>query len=263
MQEPAGNQQLSLNQEEFDAGYKEVDLGARVDGTTRTTFHVYKNEERIGYFMERVFDPQGRLVRMIKRTDEGRSETRFDASTGDIDKIFESYTLPDGNVLTKEKRYLPEDNALESVIVVDANGNLVRTVLREMKSLSNVFTGQTEYSKDGKASLTVNHWFDKKTTKLNIREQIQWLPNGERGVTEHFTFSQDGSLVKYHKCLLHPPTDTFMEEIHLYDPRSQALLRKEEKTYMRGENQASVDITIYDTKGNQLERKSAVEKRLI
>ena len=125
----------------------------------------------------------------------------------------------------------------------------------------NVFTGQTEYNRQGKAILTVNHWFDKITAKLSVREQIQWLSNGERGVTEHFTFTKDGSLVKYHKSLVHPPTDSYMEEIHLYDPRSQSLLRKEVKTYERHDLQAEVEITIYDTRGHQLEQKTVIEKR--
>ncbi|MDX1985903.1 MAG: hypothetical protein SFV17_04370 [Candidatus Obscuribacter sp.] len=261
MQDFSNSSPASLSAEDFDQSFREVDLGARVDGPIRTTFHVYKSDERIGFFLEKVFDEQGRLIRMTKRTADGRSETRFDPSTGDIDKIFETYTMPDGNILTKEKRYLPDDNSLESVIVVDPQGNLVRTVLREMKSLKSVFTGQTEYNRQGKAILTVNHWFDKITAKLSVREQIQWLSNGERGVTEHFTFTKDGSLVKYHKSLVHPPTDSYMEEIHLYDPRSQSLLRKEVKTYERHDLQAEVEITIYDTRGHQLEQKTVIEKR--
>ena len=248
--------------DEYDSSYREVELGTRVDGPIRTTFHVYKSEERIGYFLEKVFDPEGRLIRIAKRTAEGRSETKFDPLTGDIEKIFETYTMPDGNLLTKEKRYLEDDNSLESVIVVDPLGNLVRTVLREMTSLKNVFTGQTEYNKDGQAVLTVNHWFDKRTGKLSVREQIRWMTTGERGVTEHFTFTQDGSLVKYQKLLLHPPTESYLEEIHLYDPRSQALLRKEVRTYGRGDEEAQVEVTIYDTRGNQLEQKNSVERRL-
>lgn len=263
-QEPPAEEHPSMDPEVPASGipYHEYDLGTRVDGPIRTTFHVYKSEQRIGYFVEKVFDPQNRLLRMVKRTEDGRSETRFDPTTGDIEKIFESYTLPDGNILTKEKKYLPEDHSTESVIVVDPECKLVRTVLREMKSLTNIFTGQTEYSKAGKASLSINHWFDKKTGKLTSREQVQWLSNGQRGVSEHFIFTADGNLVKYHKTIYNPELANYLEETHLYEPRSQALLRKESKSYGEFDEEVAVEITIFDTRGNQLEFTSRIEHRL-
>ncbi|HND68937.1 MAG TPA: hypothetical protein PL112_19185, partial [Candidatus Obscuribacter sp.] len=78
MQDFSNSSPASLSAEDFDQSFREVDLGARVDGPIRTTFHVYKSDERIGFFLEKVFDEQGRLIRMTKRTADGRSETRFD-----------------------------------------------------------------------------------------------------------------------------------------------------------------------------------------
>lgn len=244
-----------------EADFQEVDLGSRVDGPFRTTFHVYKSPIRIGYYLERIFNEHGKLVRMIKRTSEGRSETRFCPNSGDVVLIFESYTIPDGNILTKEKRYLDGEAWEESVLVVDPLGNLVRTVIREGDGVHNLFTGQTEYENGG-AKLTVSHWFDRQSGKMNVREQVQWLENGDRGVSELFSFTADGVLVKYHKRLYHPSSDRHLEELHLYEPRSQALLRKEIKTYGSSDDSATIEITIFDTKGNVLDRKTTFTTRV-
>lgn len=246
----------------LESSFQEVDLGSKIEGELRTTFHVYKNERQIGYYLEKVYTSEDKLVKMVKRSADGRSETRFDPDTGDIDQIFESYSLPDGNILTKEKRYLADDKGIESVLVMNPRGLLVRTVIRETQGLNNIFQGQTEFGDDGKAKFSVNHWFDANSGKMNHREQIQWLEDGQRGVSEHFSFSTDGALLKYFKRLYHPPTDRYMEESHVYDPLSQVMLRKEIKTCGRHESQVAVEVTTYDTAGNVMQVMSNVVERV-
>ncbi|MFA6208031.1 MAG: hypothetical protein WCT03_19085 [Candidatus Obscuribacterales bacterium] len=242
----------------LELSFQEVELGSKIEGELRTTFHVYKSDRQIGYYLEKVYTSDDKLVKMVKRSADGRSETRFDPITGDIDSIFESYTLPDGNILTKDKRYLSEDQAIESVLVMNPKGILVRTVVRETQGQVNSFQGQTEFGPDGKALFSVNHWFDAKSGKMNHREQIQWLSDGQRGVTEHFHFSDDGALLKYFKRLYHPSTDRYLEETHIYDAITQLMLRKETKTSGRLEVQMSVEVITYDKAGNAIKKQSNI-----
>ena len=241
--------------------WREEPLGEKCEGDFKTTLHVYKNDQQVGYYLERIYDGQGKMVRMVKRSGEGRSETRFDASSGDIERIFESYILPDGNHLSKEKRYLDQDTTTESVLVVGPRGGLVRAVLRDAVGLVNTFQGQTEFAAEGHATISINHWFDRKTSKMLKREQIQWLPGGERGVTEHFYFSEDGALNKYHKLLYHPTTDRFLEETHVYEALSQRLRRKEIRSFERNADLANVEITAFDANGAVVEQAKTVVAR--
>jgi hypothetical protein len=243
------------------ANFHEESLGERSDGGYKTTFHVFKNDQQVAYYLERIYDMDGKMVRMVKRSADGRSETRFDPGTGDIERIFEAYTLPDGNHLSKEKRYMAQDNTTESVLVVCPRGGLVRAVVREAIGLVNVFQGQTEFSREGHATVSINHWFDHRSTKMTMREQIQWLPGGERGVTEHFYFAEDGGLLNYHKLLYHPGSDRFLEEVHVYEPLSQRLRRKEIKSFDRNADMADMEVTTFDASGAVIERAKNVVSR--
>ena len=232
--------------------FREYELGSKLEGKLKRTFHVYKSYKQVGYYLEKVFDESGSLISMVKRTQDGRSETRFDEN-GDVAKIFESYTLPDGNILTKEKKYLAEDRTKETVLVISPRGHLVRSVLREAKGLINLFQSQTEFIKDGIPSYSVNHWFEPDKGVMVHREQIQWLQDGVRGLTEHFRFSPQGQLHRYHKILFHPTTQRYLEEAHLYDADKQILLKKEVKTYSSQDSMAQLEITTYDANGQLLE----------
>jgi|GEM_PF-443784 len=235
------------------ANLREESLGERNDGGYKTTFHVYKMDQQVCYYLERIYNLESKMVRMIKRSVDGRSETRFDPTTGDVERIFECYTLPDGNHLSKEKRYLAEDQTTESILVVCPRGSLVRAVVAEAAGQINVFQGQTEFSSDGHATISINHWFDRKNSKMTRREQIQWLPGGERGVTEHFFFAEDGGLLYYRKLLYHPGSDRFLEEIHHYEAKSQKLRRKEIKSFERNQDLADMEVTIFDDNGAVVE----------
>jgi hypothetical protein len=246
-----------------DPGYREYDLGSREDGETRTTFHVFKNERTIGYYLERVYTADGRLLRMVKRAPDGRSETCFDPDSGDIDRIFESYLLPDGNLLTKEKQYRGEDCSVESILVISPQGLLVRTVLRENTGLTSAYQGQTEFNHNGRPTVSVNHWFDNSSGKIIRKEQIQWLEDGERGVTEHFHFNHDSILYQYFKRLYHPATDRFLEETHYYETSTQVMQRKEVKTFGRFDGHVGVEITTFDENGNPVKKMSNTVERAL
>ncbi|MBS1990482.1 MAG: hypothetical protein JSS83_08190 [Cyanobacteria bacterium SZAS LIN-3] len=248
---PAGPQESQPQAEQ--PSLREESLGERNDGGFKTTFHVFKMDQQVCYYLERIYNLDGKMVRMIKRSADGRSETYFDPTSGDIERIFESYLLPDGNHLSKEKRYLDQDSTSESILVVCPRGSLVRAVVVEAAGLVNVFQGQTEFSPEGHATISVNHWFDRKTSKMTRREQIQWLPGGERGVTEHFFFAEDGGMLYYRKLLYHPGTDRFLEEVHHYEPLSQKLRRKEIKSFERNADMADMEVTTFDDNGAVVE----------
>jgi hypothetical protein len=232
--------------------FREYELGSRDEGETKRTFHVYKSETRIGYYLERIYDQNDSLICLIKRTQDGRSETRFNES-GDVSRIFESYCLPDGNNLTKEKAYLKDERSKETVLVLNPNGILVRSVIRITRGMITLFQSQTEFSEEGSPNYSVNHWFDNHTGRLTHREQIQWLYEGSRGLTEGFQFNNESQLEKYHKVLYHPATMRYLEEIHYYDAPSQILLRKEIKTYHENDTMLQQETIIYDKVGNQIE----------
>jgi hypothetical protein len=95
-----------------------------------------------------------------------------------------------------------------------------------------------------------------------MREQIQWLPGGERGVTEHFYFAEDGGLLNYRKVLYHPGSDRFLEEVHIYEAQSQKLRVKEVKSFERNAVLADMEVTIFDATGAVVERAKNKVSRL-
>lgn len=227
--------------------WNEIDIGTRVDNNGTTTYHVLSNESSVGFFVEKFYGKNNNLVKIVKRGRTSRSETEFHPETGDVERIFEAANLPDGSSMTKEIRYV-EDKAVESVLVIGENGNLKNTVQRESVGLRTLFQGQTNYKSDGTTDTTVNHFMNKDTGKLERREQIKWLKDQQRTLTELFYFSICGKVNKYTKILYHANGGPFLEENIRYGPTGH-MLRKELIQYNPNGLQTAADVTTYNVTG--------------
>ncbi len=249
MQNTSNDDRLAgLDPEEWD----EIDVGTRIDLNGKTTYHVLTSDRKVGYFVEKVYNEQQDLVRIVKRGKNSRSETDFSAGSGDVVRIFEANTLPDGNSMTKEIVYL-DDRSTETVIVISPDGELIRTVQRESVGIRTLSQGQTDYKQSCVPSLTINHTMDPKTGKLIHREQVRWLKDGQRALTEHFYFGDSGAAIKYTKVLYHASGGPFLEETHRYGPDGN-LLRREIIQYNPTGVQTAADLTMYDDDGEIVQR---------
>jgi len=235
---------------------QDLDLGTRVDGNGVTTYHVISSDRRIGVFLEKIYDKDHKLIRLQKRSRDGRSETFFDTKTGAITHIFETAALPDGDTLTKNIVYFDNDRASEDIIVISPNGELVRRVEREMIGIRTIFQGQTEYNCDGTPATTVNHRMDPHTGNLLHREQIQWHSEQQRSTTEEFFFDNSGNLIKYNKMLFNSNSNPLLEELQTFDPANHAVLKREIKGYSSSGRQNCIDTLTYRSDGEIAERHS-------
>lgn len=233
--------------------WSEVDVGTRIDLNGKTTYHVLTSERKVGYFVEKVYNDTQDLVRIVKRCKNSRSETDFSPESGDVVRIFEASTLPDGNSMTKEIIYSGE-RSTETVVVLSPAGELKRTVQRESVGIRTLHQGQTDYRNDGIPSVTINHTMDNKTGKLAHREQIRWLKDGHRALTEHFFFNPNGAVSKYTKILYHACGGPFLEETHRYGSESGHMLRREIIQYNPTGVQTAADLTTYDESGDITQR---------
>jgi hypothetical protein len=238
------------------ASDQDLDLGTRVDQNGQTTYHVICSDRRFGVFLEKIYDKDHKLIRLQKRSRDSRSETLFDTRSGAVTHIFETSTLPDGDTLTKNTIYWDSEKSSEDVIVVAPNGELVRRVEREVVGLRTIFQGQTEYNSDGTPATTVNHSMDQATGNVIHREQIQWLSEQQRSLTEDFFFDEVGNLVKYNKVLYNANSGPLIEELQTYDPSNHAVLKREIKGYSSSGRQNCIDTLTYDPDGQISERHS-------
>ncbi|MBI1270472.1 hypothetical protein GC174_08570 [bacterium] len=228
--------------------WDEIDVGTKVDQNGKTTYHVLRNESNVGFFVEKLYGNNNNLVKIVKRGRTSRSETDFDPITGDVARIFEAATLPDGSSMTKEISYV-EAKTIESVLVIGQDGDLRSSVQRESIGIRTLYQGQTDYRQDGSPDTTVSHHMNHETGKLEHREQIKWLKDGQRTLTEHFYFSTDGKVNKYTKLMYHACGGPFLEETHRYGPTGH-MLRREIIQYNPNGVQTACDLTTYDVTGD-------------
>ncbi|MGH9549861.1 MAG: hypothetical protein ACRD3W_10820, partial [Terriglobales bacterium] len=235
---------------------EELSLGTRIDRNGKTTYHVVSSDRKCGVFLEKVYDQEHRLVRLQKRGSGSRCETQFNPESGAVVRIYESANLPDGNSLTKEIVYDKDDRANEAVVVLSPNGEIVRRVERQHYGVRTVYQGQTEYHQDGTPATTVNHHMDHSSGRLVRREQVQWLREGQRLLSENFYFDQSGALQKYSKVLFHATAGPFIEETQMFDGQTQTILKREIAAFDVNGKQTCMDVLTYDDSGDVLERNS-------
>lgn len=235
---------------------QDLNLGTRIDKNGKTTYHIISSDRRIGVFLEKIYNEEHKLIRLQKRSRDSRSETLFDTISGAITHIFETSALPDGDTLTKNTMYTGLDESSEDIIVVAPNGELVRRVEREVVGMRTIFQGQTDYNSDGTPATTVNHSMDRATGNLVHREQIQWLSEQQRSLTEDFYFDSVGNLIKYNKVLYNAKSGPLLEELQEYDPTNHAVLKREIKGYSLNGRQNCIDTLTYNRDGQVAERHS-------
>lgn len=228
-------------------GWDEIDVGTRKDVNGITTYHVLRNDNNVGFFVEKLYGENNNLVKIVKRGRNSRSETDFDPVSGDVSRIFEASSMPDGTSMTKEITYT-EEKTIESVLVIGTEGELRSTVQRESIGIRTLYQGQTDYKADGTPDKTISHFMNLETGKLEHREQIKWLKDGQRTLTEHFYFSPDGKVNKYTKFMYHACGGPFLEETHRYGTTGH-MLRREIVQYNPNGVQTAADLTTYDVSG--------------
>lgn len=234
----------------------ELNLGTRVDRDGRTTYHVISSDRRIGVFLEKIYNEEHKLVRIQKRSQDSRSETFFDATTGAITQIFETAALPDGDTLTKNTTFYDDNKSSEDVVVMSPNGELVRRLEREIVGIRTLFQGQTDYNADGTPATTVNHRMDKVTGNVIYREQIQWLSENQRSLTEEFFFDNDGNLIKYNKILFNAKSGPLLEEQQTFDPENHNVVTREIKGYNTNGAHNCSDYRSYRPNGKTAARRA-------
>ncbi len=138
--------------------------------------------------LKKTFDSEQRLIRIFKHSSSSQSETELDPVSGSTLRITEHSALPDGSRLTKETTYAEGNQSSESVVVISAEGEVIRRVERQMVGMHTVFQGQTEYQGGSNPQTTVNHYVDITSGRLLRREQIQWLDTKHRTATEKSLF---------------------------------------------------------------------------
>lgn len=233
---------------------QDISLGTRIDERGIKTYHLIASEPNAGLFVEKIYNDEHKLIRMQKRTPAGRSETFYDPRSGATLRVVETASLNDGNSLTKEVVYGQTDRSNESISVVAPNGQLVRKVERRFVGSRTTYQGQTEYTAHGAPATTVNHHMEESTGRLMRREQIQWRKEGQRLLTESFCFDRAGGLQKYSKTLHHANAGPFIEEIQIFDSRTQCLLQREISAYNLTGLQTRMDVLTYNDAGEIAER---------
>lgn len=234
----------------------ELNVGTRVDRNGKTTYHVSNRDRRLGVQIEKVFDQDENLIRISKKARQSQSDTYFDPDTGSVSRIYESSTLPDGSTLTKDIVYSTDERSSEAVIVVSANGELVRKVERLHAGLRMIFQGQTEYDADGIPATSVNHHMDLATGNLMHRQQIQWTGERSKSLTEDFYFNHNGILTRYVKVIYHADAGPFLEETQEFFVSTQQLRRREIAAYNIDGTRTCIDVLDYGESGRVVARNS-------
>jgi len=230
-------------------------LEAHTDARGVTTYHLRTRDTKTQIETEKTFDSEQRLIRIIKHTASSQSETELDPVTGSTLRITEYNSLPDGSRLTKETSYTEGNQSSESVVVISAEGEIIRRVERQMVGMRTVFQGQTEYQV-GTPQTSVNHYVDIESGHLLRREQIQWSDAKHRSATENLYFDEVGSVIRFTKTLFYCGAGPFLEESQEFFPATDILQRRELCVYNTHGVRTCLDVVEYADDGEITERMS-------
>ena len=197
-------------------GATDLRLETRIDRGGVLTYHSLSHDTT-GGVLEKVYDSQNRLAKVVKRSGSSKSETHFEPATGQRTKVTELSTMPDGNMISSEVVFCDDNRSSQVVTVFRPNGLLVRIIERESKGSMLTFQGQTDYDVNGAPARTINQHTEADTGLLMHREQIHWMSEGQRAMTEHFFFDVSGHTVRYTKTIYHSVGGVFSEEIQQFD----------------------------------------------
>jgi hypothetical protein len=234
---------------------KQLRLETRIDRCGILTYHSLAHDTT-GGVLEKIYDHDNRLLKVVKRQGSGKSETYIDPATGQRTRVTELATMPDGNLINSDIVYHDHKKSSQIVTIFKQNGQLVRITERESRGSMVTFQAQTDYDVNGTPSRTINQHTDAESGLLMHRELIHWIGEGLRAMTEHFFFDVAGHTVRYTKSIHHSCGTIFSEETQLFDPDSQRLERRELAAYDSNGRQTCLDVLCYDGAGKLFERHS-------
>ncbi|PZM82817.1 MAG: hypothetical protein DKT66_12565 [Candidatus Melainabacteria bacterium] len=230
-------------------------LEAHTDAAGVTTYQLRTRDTKTQIETEKTFDSEQRLIRIVKHSSASQSETELDPVSGSTLRITEHNALPDGSTLTKATIYREGNQSNESVVVISAEGEVIRRVERQMVGMHTVFQGQTEYQ-GGSPQTSVNHYVDITSGRLLRREQIQWFDSKHRSATENLYFDEAGYVTRFTKTLFHSGAGAFLEESQEFYTASNNLERRELCVYNAQGVRTCVDVVEYADDGEIIERMS-------
>lgn len=235
--------------------HQQKNLEMRMDRGGALTYHSVAHDTT-GGVLEKVYDKSNHLLKVIKCAGGSRSETYLDPQTGQRSRVNELATMPDGNLISSDIVYHCHDKSSQVVTILKQSGLLVRIVERETSGSVVTFQGQTEYDINGTPARTVNQHMDPQTSLLMHREQIHWMSEGLRAMTEHFYFDEAGNTLRYTKCIHYSDGSIFSEETQQFTAGTSKLVRREIAAFDVGGRQTCRDILQYAPDGEMLERQS-------
>ncbi len=231
-------------------------LQPHIDHAGQIIYHNSSKDARTGIITERIYDQYQRLVRVVKSLPGNRCETHYDGQSGQIKRTNEVSTMPDGNLICRDIVYSIPDRSSEIVTIISQAGHLLKIIERENIGSRCVFLGQTDYNTDGCPAVTINQHMSRETGELTHREQIQWLAEGQRAMTEHFYFAQSGLVSHYVKILHYATGGIFSEETQDFDSAIQKLSRRQLAAFSVEGHQTCLDVLYYSHDGQIKERQS-------
>lgn len=234
---------------------KNLRLETRIDRGGILTYHSLAHDTT-GGVLEKVYDHDNRLVKVIKRSGNNKSETYIDPLSGQRTRVNELATMPDGNLISSDVVYYDQKRSSQVVTVFKQNGTLVRIIERETTGSMTTYQGQTDYDVHGGPATTISQHTDAESGLLMHREQIHWMGEGLRAMTEHFFFDVSGHTVRYQKTIHNSGGGVFSEEIQEFDPETQKIVRRELAAFDTDGRQTCLDVLCYSPEGKITERLS-------
>jgi len=234
-----------------------LDLQTRVERDGKVTYHHVENDDDLGIVTERVFDEKRRLIRLLKRAPRGNYvETHYNPDTGAAVRASELTFTPDNLTYCKERVFHDGNRVSEVVSVHSARGALVKLIEREQVGSRTTYQGETNYDADGAPATSVNQHMSAETGELTHWEEIFWLRDGQRAMTEHVYFDAAGSTRRYVKVLHYAGAGPFSEETQDFDPQTGKITRREMIAYGPEGYHTLIDVLYYDGDGAVTERVS-------
>jgi len=232
-----------------------IRLETRIDRNGKLTYHSLSADTN-GGVLEKVYDQENRLLKVIKRSGSSKSETFVDPHSGARTRVLELATMPDGNLASSDVIYYSSNRSSQVVTVFRPNGLLIRIIERELRGSMVTFQGQTDYDVNSHPVSTINQHIDPESGLLMHREQIHWLGEGQRAMTEHFYFDISGYTGRYVKILHNSGGAIFSEETQQFDPDTKKMVRRELAAFDLSGHQTCLDVLRYDLNGAVIERQS-------
>ncbi|HEY9868008.1 MAG TPA: hypothetical protein V6D08_02270 [Candidatus Obscuribacterales bacterium] len=234
-----------------------VPLDKKVEADGRVTYRCYAIDTTSGISTETVYDEQCRPVRILKRSTTGsQAEVHLDPETGRRRRLSEVSKAPDGSTVSREVAYLDDDRQSEIVTILTARGLLGKLIERHHTGPRTTYQGETTYDSEGNPSQSINQHMQPGSGALVHREQIYWVREGQRAMTEHFHFNEVGMLTRYVKVLHYLHAGPFSEETQDFHPERGHLVRRELVAYSPDGFQTCLDVLFYAEDGSVAERKS-------